>query len=745
MNQSNTLLTVYRTCPFCEATCGLEIIMENGSVKQIRGDKEDVFSKGYYCPKGAALGELQDDPDRLRNPLVKRSGKFVEVSWDDAFAEVEKGLMPIIKTYGRDAVALYFGNPCAHTLSGQLYLQPFIKAFKTKNLYSASTADQMSRHVASGLMYGAPGILSIPDIDRTDYLMIIGANPFVSGGSICTAPGFPLRIKAIRDRGGKVVVIDPMKTKTAKAADEHFAVRPGTDPWLLLGIVHTLFAEGLVKSGSAGDYVSGVDELRRIVEPFDFERAAQNCGIDAGTIRRLAREIAAAPSAVVYGRMGTNTASFGSVNAWLIDVINILTGNLDKPGGAMFPMPGHAKAPEGPGGKGWRSGRWQSRVKGFPEVMSEFPIATLPDEIETPGDGKVRAFLTVAGNPVLSGPDAGRIDRALSQLDFMVCVDFYLNETTRHANVILPPPGPLNVGHSDVVLYNNGVRNIAHYSQPVLSPVGDHPDKWEILLKLSLIAAGQGAKADPTLFDDLMIAAAVKGSVNDEKSTVAGRDPTELLNVLKVRRGPERMLDFLYRTGKYGDGFGKVPGGLTMDMVENHPHGIDLGPIQPALPGIIRNPSAKIELAPAPLVSDLARLEASAGRQAEQISLIGRRHIRSCNSWLHNLPSLMKGDNRCTLIVHPDDARRLGLSHGKRAKVSSSAGTVEVDVEISPDILPGVVSLPHGWGHDYEELRMSVAGNHAGVNSNILAEGKIDPLSGNAVLNGVPVTVVAMV
>lgn len=741
MSESDTIRTVYKTCPLCESTCGLEITLNGDRIERIRGDKEDVLSQGFFCPKGMALGELENDPDRLRKPLVRCAGGFEEVSWDEAFDVVEKGLTPIITTHGGNAVALYSGNPCAHTLAGQLYIPPLIRALKTRNVYSASSADQMPRHVASGLMFGWPTIISVPDLDRTHYLMILGGNPIVSGGSMCTAPGFPLRIKAIRDRGGKVVVIDPVNTRTAKAADEHHAIRPGTDPWFLLGIIHVVFTENLISLGSADGCINGVEEMRRLVRPFTPERAAGMCGIDAPVIVRLARELAASPAAALYGRIGTNTVSFGTVNAWLIDVVNILTGNLDKPGGIMFPIPGHSKAFKGPGGKGWRVGRWHSRVKGFPEVLGELPIATLADEIETPGDGQVRALVTVAGNPVVSGPDARRIDKALSTLDFMVSVDFYLNETTRHAHVILPPPGPLSVSHADIFIYRSAVRNVAHYSPPVLRAAPDHPDKWEILLKLAMIASGQGSKADPTVLDDLIIDMAVKSAVSDESSIVAGRDPAELLQDLSRRNGPERLLDLMLRTGMYGDGFGATPGGLSMDRLEDHPHGIDLGPIEPAMPAIVLTPSAKIELAPQLLVADLERLEATAKQSTDQFLMIGRRHIRSCNSWMHNIASLMKGDNRCSLMIHPDDARKLGLSPDRSARITTKTGSVVVPVEISADIMPGVVSLPHGWGHDHEDLRMSVARAHSGVNSNILIESMVDPLSGNAVLFGFPVSI----
>jgi anaerobic selenocysteine-containing dehydrogenase len=744
MTKSTEKRIVYRTCPLCEATCGLEIVLQGKDVVLIRGDKEDVLSRGFYCPKGSALGELHEDPDRLRKPLVKRSGSFEEVSWGEAFKEVEKGLMPVIENCGRDAVAAFFGNPNAHTLSGIFYIRPFVRALKSKNIFSASTTDQMPRHVSCGLMFGGPGLIPVPDLDRTAYLLMLGANPFVSGGSMCTAPGFPGRLKAIRRRGGKVVVLDPVYTLTAKAADEHHYIRPGTDPYFLLGLVNTLFEEDLVSLNRLAEHVNGLEQVRDLAGRFPPDRVASTCAIDADTILRLAREIAAAPAAAVYGRIGTNVVPFGTVNSWLIDVVNVLTGNLDRPGGVMFPQPGHSRPLTGPGGRGWRMGRWNSRVKGLPEVIGELPVATLADEIETPGKGQVRALVTIAGNPIVSTPNAERLDRALASLDFMVSVDFYVNGTTRHADVILPPPGPLATGHYDVLLYNNAVRNVAHYSPPIFPPDNGHLDKWEILLKLALIVEGQGAEADHSALDDFIMGQAVEGAIKNKRLPVVGRDPSQLLADLGRWKGPERMLDFMLRTGLYGDGFGRNPDGLSLDKLEAHPHGIDLGPIESAVPEVIRTTSGKIELAPLPFLEDVMRME-SAFEIPPGLVLIGRRHIRSCNSWMHNIASLLKGPDRCTLLIHPEDAATLGIEEGGRARIISRVGEVEAPVEISTDIMPGVVSLPHGWGHDAPGIKMAVAQAHPGVNSNILAdEEKIDPLSGNAVLNAIPVTVQAV-
>jgi anaerobic selenocysteine-containing dehydrogenase len=712
----------------------------------VRGDRDDVFSHGYQCPKGTALKQLEADPDRLRRPQVRRGETWSDVSWDDAFAEIEQGITPILDRHGRDAVAMYIGNPNVHNLAGQLYNRVLIQALGSGNLYSASTVDQMPKQVSAGLMFGTGLSIPIPDIDRTDHLLMLGANPFASNGSLMTAPDYPGRIRELRARGGTLVVVDPRRSKTAEEADEHLFIRPGTDAHLLFGIVHTLFAEQLASTGDVGDHVAGVDDVERLARDFAPEVVAPVCGIDAGTIRRAARELAAADRAVVYARIGTCTQEFGTLASWLVDVANCLTGNLDRAGGAMFPKPATGSANTGgtPGvGRGVRFGRRHTRVRGLPELFGELPVVCLAEEIDTPGDGQVRGMITVAGNPVLSTPDAGRLDRALASLEFMVSVDIYRNETTRHANVILPPEGALARGHYDLAFYQLSIRNVANYSPPVVDLAPGEMAESEILLRLANVVAGQGASADPADLDDAVVAGLVHKAVQREGSNVGGRDPDELLDALSSRRGPERILDLMLRTGPYGDGFGADPSGLTLAALETAPHGVDLGPLQPRIPEVLRTPTGKIELAPEPIVEDVARLRASLTRRRNgQMVLVGRRDLRSNNSWMHNLDILVKGKERCTLHLHPEDAERVGVADGDTACVRSSRGEVAVTVEVTDGIMPGVVSIPHGWGHGAAGADLSVAAGRPGVNSNLLADGDLfDPLSGNAVLNGIPVAV----
>lgn len=726
--------TVFRTCPLCEATCGLAVTLDGDRIAEVRGDDADVFSHGFICPKGTTLQALDEDPDRLRRPLLRRDGRHVEVSFDEAFAEIERRLLPILDE-DRNSVGLYLGNPNVHNLDALVFLKPLAKALGTRNIFSASTVDQRPKELACAYMFGGPLTIPVPDIDRTAYLMLLGANPYESNGSLATAPDWPGRLQAIRARGGKVVVIDPRRSRTAAKADEHVAIRPGADALFLAAIARTLYAEGLVSLGRVETHLSGLDALKALVEPFEPEAVEAATGVDATTIRRLARELAAAESACVYGRIGTTTQTFGTLASWLVDVCNILTGNLDSPGGAMFPKAA-AGASNTRAGKGRtiRIGRFSSRVRGLPETFGELPAACLAEEIDTPGEGRIRALVTVAGNPVLSTPDGARLDRALAALDFMVSVDIYLNETTRHADVILPPPGIMQRPHYDLAFTQLSVRNVANYS-PAALPLGDgRPAEWQLLARLAAIAQ----RTTPEVVDDVVAATVAQQAVADANSPAFGRDPAEVLAAVESRRGPERILDILLRTGPYGEG---TTYGLTLDLLAASPHGIDLGPLEPRIPEVLRTESGKIEFAPEPLAADLPRLRAAMHARPNGLVLVGRRHLRSNNSWFHNIPAMVKGKDRCTLQVHPDDAARLGLTHGGSARVSSSAGEIVAPVEITGDIRPGVVSLPHGWGHDRPGTRMDVARSRAGVNSNLLAPADVDPLSGNAVLNGIPVEV----
>jgi len=695
--------------------------VEDGRVTSVRGDPDDPMSRGFVCPKVVGMKELHEDPDRLRQPVIREGDGFREVSWTEALEHAGSGLRAVRQRHGKDALALYQGNPTAHNLGLLTVGQVVMRSFGTKNLYSASSADQAPQMLAAEEMFGNPVLMPVPDLDRTDFLLIVGANPLVSNGSIMTAPNMKDRLAAIRERGGKVVVVDPRRTETARVADEHIFVRPASDPCFLLSLMHVVFAEGLTRSEALYGRCTGWAELEALAAEFAPERTVEISGVQPDVVRRLARGFAGAERASAYGRVGICHQKHGTLAAWLIYALNVVTGNLDRAGGAMFTTPAVdvRKLVRLLGFVG--HDRWKSRVRGYGEVAGELPIATLADEIDTPGEGQVRALLTCAGNPVLSAPNGNRIDDSLSRLEFMVSLDGYINETTRHANVILPPASGLERSHYDVALNAFTVRNVAKFvAAPLERPPGVLHD-WEILLELAWRIRWDGWRLGKWLRPNAMrVGAAI---------------------------GPEGMLDVLLRTG---------PQRLSLSKLRASPHGLDLGPLEPSLSRVLETPGQVIRLCPARFAeeartmlddadaAELARRAMPAGSEAGLV-LIGRRHLRSNNSWMHNTQALVKGPERCNLLMHPDDAHRLGLEAGGRVEVRSRVGSVVVPLEVSDEVMVGVVSLPHGFGHDRPGVAMRVAKQYAGVSLNDLTDDRmLDVMSGNAAFSGVPVQVRAM-
>ncbi len=707
----------YRSCPLCEAACGLEIATRGADIVAITGDRADPASRGHICAKGAALAELQGDPDRLRRPLKRVGNDWHELDWDEAFDLVAHRLKLTQRAYGNDAVGVFQGNPTVHNLGLLIHGQLFLRRLGTRNMYSSTSADQLPHMLSSLLMLGSQFLLPVPDIDHTDFFLALGANPLVSGGSLMTAPGMRRRLRELRERGGKLVVIDPRRSETARVADQHLFITPGSDALFLLALLHSLFAEGLAQPLTR---VAGEAALRDLVEAYPPELVAPIVAIDAATIRELARSFASARTAVCYGRMGVSTQEFGGLCSWLINLVNIVTGNFDRRGGAMFATPaidiGKLGARVGFAGS---FARWHSRVRGLPEFGEELPAVTLAEEIETPGASQVRALITCAGNPVLSLPNGRRLDRALASLDFMVSIDFYLNETTRHASVILPPTSPLERDHYDLGLAAVSVRNVAKYSAALFPRAADQRHDWEIAVEL-----------------------ASRMETNDRWW---GKRAGHLLRLAGMRLPPRSVIALGLRTGPYAGRLGRK---LSLAKLEANPHGVDLGPLEPRLADCLATPDKLIQLVPDPYAEDLARLRARLVDRAPSpgdelpLALIGRRHLRSDNSWLHNLPGLVTGKPRCTLLIHPDDAAARELVSGDRAELRSRLGAITVPVEVSDEVMPGVVSLPHGWGHDRPGIRLSVASAHAGVSVNdIIDEDEVDLMSGNASFSGIRVEV----
>lgn len=700
----------HRTCHLCEAICGVEILVEDDQVVSIKGDEKDPLSRGHICPKAVAIKDIHEDPDRLRRPVRKTRNGWEKISWDVAFHMVETSISEVQRDHGKDAVAIYLGNPTVHNLGAMLFAPQLARSLRTKNRFSATSVDQLPHHFTSWAMYGHQLLLPVPDIDRTNFLLMFGGNPVASNGSIMTVPDVKKRLKDVRARGGRVVVVDPRRTETAaKYADTHIFIRPGTDALMLAAMVQVLFEDG-PDLGALQGFTDGVDALREAVAPFSPEVVAPICGVPADQIRSLTREFAAADGGVCHGRMGVSTQAFGGLCQWFVQSINVLTGNLDRVGGSMFTTPAveilHRLSPG-------RYDRWRSRVRGLPEFGGELPVSCLAEEISEPGDGRIRALITSAGNPVLSTPNGSGLSKALDTLDFMVSIDPYINETTRHADVILPPVSPLERDHYDLVFNALAVRNYARYSKPVFPKPKDGRHDWEILSRLQMLLT--------------------------DKFDLKARVEAQAMHQL----GTRGQLAVGIRTGPYGKGFVPFGNGLSLSELEDNPHGKDLGPLKPQLPERLQTRDKRLQLAPKVLLGDVPRLvkRLEEGQKADLL-LIGRRHLRSCNSWLHNSERLVRGKDRCTLLMNPADAERLGLAGSDAAEITSRVGSVVAPLEISDDMMPGVVSLPHGFGHGREGTELSVASAYAGVSVNDLTDpAEVDVLTGNAVLNGVPVTV----
>jgi anaerobic selenocysteine-containing dehydrogenase len=706
----------HRTCHLCEAMCGVEIKTEGSKILSIRGDEQDPFSRGHICPKALGLKDVHEDPDRLRLPVRRTSDGWQEISWDAAFADIARRLVDIQRLYGHDSIASYLGNPQVHSFSGLIGGAKFLRTLRSRNRFSATSVDQLPHHFAAFFLFGHQLMIPVPDIDRTDFLLALGANPVVSNGSLMSAPDVAKRLKALRARGGKLIVIDPRRTETAELADQHHFIRPGSDAWLLLALLHVIFEERLDAPGRLAPLLDGLERLRELCQPYTPQRAAAYTGIDAEAIRQLARDFAGAKSAVCYGRMGVSTQSFGALCQWLIQLLNIVTGNLDREGGSMFTQPAldALGLASGFGQKGSYAKR-RTRVRGLPEFGSEFPVAALAEEILTPGEGRIRALVTAAGNPVLSTPNGRQLEQALEKLDFMVSVDFYINETTRHAHFILPPTFGLERDHFDLIFHMLAIRNTVKYSLPVFDKPPNARHDWEIFDQL----IENIEKIDPT------------------------RRPSLAKRLLSRWLTPRRSIALGIRLGPRGAGWNPFADKLTLGRILRHPHGIDLGPLAPCLPARLQTRNARIDLLPKALVADLERLEqADTASAGSMLRLIGRRDLRTNNSWMHNSRRMVKGPARCTLLIHPDDAAARALGPGELATVHSRVGEVSLPIEISTDMMPGVVSIPHGWGHHRPGIRLGVAQSHAGVSANDLTdETFLDALCGNAALNGVPVTV----
>ena len=744
--------THYRTCNLCEAMCGVAIKVENNKVASIKGDPDDPFSKGHICPKALALKDIHEDPDRLKQPLMKTKDGWKTISWNRAFDLVANKAKDIQKTHGKNALGAYFGNPNTHHHGNVLFLLPFIQALKTKNRFSATSNDQLPHMQANLELFGNQYLFPVPDIDHMDLFILLGSNPAASNGSLMSAPDYSAKLKKIAQRGD-VILIDPRKTETAKVCSEHLFIKPGTDAFLLLGILNTLFAEDLIETGRLYPHMEGIAEIQLICAEFSPEIVSDITGISSQKIIDLANKLAKTPRACIFGRMGTSTQEFGGLATWLIYVINALTNHLDERGGLMFTKPAAdmTEISDWLGQKG-HINRYKS-VSGLPEFGGELPSSCMADQILLESDEQIKMMFVIAGNPILSSSNSKRLDEAFKSLDFMVSVDFYLNETSRHADIILPPTAHLEQSHYDLVFNLISVRNVAKYSPALFENEKNTRHDWQILhelkrrleskdmrSKLTEFASYQALKRiGPDGLLDLMLRTGPYGTQLPGTSQSGHFIVDAIQGIIPSKHPVQKIIDL----SPYGTPNRSLSKGLCLSSLLNYPHGIDLGPLQSRLPERLYTPKKRIRLAPISYLKDIARLRKAMVRTpSKELLLIGRRHVRSNNSWLHNSQRLVKGKNRCTLMIHPVDAKKSKLKNGDTALVESKVGMLHIETQITDDIMQGVISIPHGWGHSMQGTQLEIASKHPGVNLNILSDDKfVDKLTGTTAFNGIPVSV----
>lgn len=720
-----------RTCPLCEGMCGVTVAVEGGKVANVRPNRQDVWSRGHICPKGTTLGALHDDPDRLRTAMVRDGSEWKSASWDAALERLEELAQGVRDRHGPHAFAAYGGNMAGKDAVLSRYSGLMLGTSGIQQVYSSGTVDQHPKNLSAMLMFGNEWKIPVPDLDNTDLFVIFGGNPAASKGSIFSHRDVMGAMRDLRARGGRVIVIDPVRTRTAQAADQWIGLKPGTDAAFMLGIAHVLFARDAVRLRHLDGLIDGLEALRQVASGFGPHIVAPFCGIDTTVIESLADELIRTDRSAIYGRIGTCTQSFGTLASWMVDVLAILTGNLDRQGGSMWSRPVASLVDmlaTLPAGMPVVMGK--SRVRGVPAVLGQFPASCMAEEITEPGPGQIKGLVTFAANPVLSAPDSAKLAQALPLLECMVSLDNYINETTRHAHVILPSPSFLESAHYDMWSWIFCLTSGGHYSPPVF-PLTDRPDHWRIVARVGAIIGGQ-PRADVDALDDDYFRALAAGR---------GIDPEVAIATLSAR-GPARILDLAIRAGPFGDRFGALEGGLTLASFEGQPDGVIFGPAIPRAEEGFETASGKIEIAPALILSDIPRLRQAMAADDPALMLVSRRHLRSMNSWMHNVDTLVKGKDRCTLQMHSADAQVRGLNGGDLVAVTSASGTIEVALEIDDDIRPGVVSMPHGWGHVDSQTQMAVARAHPGANTNVLSPGTlVDAISGNAVLNGIPVEV----
>lgn len=714
-------------CRICEPLCGMIATVEDGRLTALRPDKDHPLSAGFACQKGVAFSEIVNDPDRVTTPLRRKSsGGFEPVSWDEAMSDIAARLADIHRRHGSGAIGWYYGNPGAFSYSHTLSLSTFMLGFGPKlHVFTAGSQDVNNRFVASQLLYGSPLALPVPDVLRADLLVVIGANPVVSHGSVLTVPRIKDRMHDIVKRGGRVLVVDPRKTETA-AQFEWLGIVPDGDAYLLLSLLQVMFDENLVDRTRLAAQADGGVWLERLARPFSPDVTAQRTGIDPDTVRSLARDLVRTRRAAVYGRVGTSIGENGTLTTYLLDAVNLVAGNLDVAGGSMFGrfgLPGERWLGKAAGAL-LRTiyARRRSRIGGFPSVLGSEPAGVMAKEITTAGRGQVRALLVSAGNPVLSVPNGEELETALESLELMVGIDLYVNETLAHCDYVLPATTMYERDDFPLPFQTLQPTPFRQATERVIAPMGQARAEWEIIDDLTSRLGGR----TPGL---AMMAALRKA-----------------LALFGVRVTPRLLVDAIIRLGEGGDRFGLRRGGLSFArLTADHPHGTVLAPHlrEGVLGDTVVYRGGRVRLRHDDIAAEVAKLERREAPEAYPMRLIGMREARSENSWMHNAPLLMRGERAQHARIHVDDAAAANIGDGDVVRIASQHGEIEVPVIVTKDIVAGVVAVPHGWGHK-GTAGWRLANRAGGANVNKLMSSNpddIESLAGMARLTGVPIRV----
>lgn len=726
MNKPLPVETKPTFCRICEPACGLKVTTQGNRVLKIEADEDNVVTRGFVCSKGIRFKDVHESPDRLRHPIKRVGDRWERISWEQAFQEIGEKVKGIRSRHGGESFAMYMGNPAGFSGTHPVFCQAFLAGLGSKHFYTPGSQDCNNKFAASQRMYGSPFVQPIPDFDNVDCFIIVGSNPAISHMSFINAARPVERLKALEEKGGKVYFVNPRRTESARRVGEQVFIRPGTDIWFLLAFLNELIASGGVQPSVVDKYMKGFDAVEQLVQPWTPERAERVTGIPAATLRAMVSRYSNAKGGALYCSTGVNQAQHSTLAYWILNVINCVSGNLDRRGG-MLVSRGLVDLPKIAKKFGYGDRTDRSRIGNFASVLDSFPAGILPDEIFTPGRGQVKALFVSAGNPVLSCANGTRMEKAIKQLELVVCIDLFRNETGNLADYVLP--GLTWLERPDIPVGAAGLQTVPYiqWTDAMVQPDGEQQDEWWIYTELAR-ACGVRLFGDKS-FGGMLAHYYFMANRYVQKLPLLGNllafDPAHMQSAMllgSLRVKPAQM--------------------------RSNPGAILLKPNLPKdfLGSRVLTEDGKVDLAPAEYIEGAKMLESDFEReiaQRDQLRLISKRERFGHNSWMHNVQEFVFRNNTNFVYMHPDDAERCGLKDRELAEVRSATGNVTLPVKLTDDMMPRAIALPHGWGHQRAD-GLSVASRTTGVNANLLAPdgpASLERFAGMALMNGIPVEV----